>query len=80
MSKSLKNFITINVSLGAGLANSCKDALKDYTSRQLRLAFMLQTWNAKMDFRKDLIADVKAKEETFDVCTATAMNLVLTRI
>lgn len=29
---------------------------------------MLQTWNAKMDFKKDLIADVKTKEETFDVC------------
>jgi hypothetical protein len=28
---------------------------------------MLQTWNSKMDFRKDLLADVKAKEETFDV-------------
>jgi len=28
---------------------------------------MLQTWNAKMDFRRDLITDVKTKEETFDV-------------
>ncbi len=28
---------------------------------------MLQTWNAKMDFKKDLISDVKTKEETFDV-------------
>lgn len=28
---------------------------------------MLQTWNAKMDFRRDLISDVKTKEETFDV-------------
>lgn len=27
---------------------------------------MLQPWNAKMDFRRDLIADVKAKEETLD--------------
>jgi hypothetical protein len=31
------------------------------------MAFMLQTWNAKMDFKKDLISDVKTKEETFDV-------------
>lgn len=44
-----------------------QEALKDYTPRQLRMSFMLQTWNAKMDFRRDLIADVKAKEETFDV-------------
>lgn len=54
MSKSLKNFITID------------EALRDYSARQLRLAFMLQPWNAKMDFRRDLIADVKAKEETLD--------------
>ncbi|WVF72463.1 cysteine-tRNA ligase [Kwoniella sp. CBS 6097] len=54
MSKSLKNFITI------------EDALRDYTARRLRLAFMLQTWNAKLDFKKDLIADTKTKEETFD--------------
>lgn len=71
MSKSLKNFITIEVSdepvhsvdLRADLD---QEALRDYTPRQLRMSFMLQTWNAKMDFRRDLIADVKAKEETFD--------------
>jgi hypothetical protein len=28
---------------------------------------MQQTWNAKMDFKRDLIVDVKAKEETIDV-------------
>lgn len=28
---------------------------------------MLQTWNSKMDFKRDLIADVKTKEETIDV-------------
>jgi len=28
---------------------------------------MLQTWNAKMDFKKDAISDTKTKEETFDV-------------
>ena len=44
-----------------------QEALKDYTPRQLRLSFMLQTWNAKMDFRRDLVADVKTKEETFEV-------------
>ncbi|WVQ78146.1 cysteine-tRNA ligase [Cryptococcus sp. DSM 104549] len=54
MSKSLKNFITID------------EALQKFSARQLRLAFMLQTWNAKLDFKDDLIADTKAKEETFD--------------
>jgi cysteinyl-tRNA synthetase len=70
MSKSLKNFITIEVSacaqdkLGELIS---QDALKDYSARQLRMAFMLQTWNAKMDFKKDLIADVKTKEDTLNV-------------
>ncbi|KAK8869958.1 cysteine-tRNA ligase [Kwoniella newhampshirensis] len=54
MSKSLKNFITI------------EEALREYSARQLRLAFMLQTWSAKLDFKKDLIIDTKSKEETFD--------------
>jgi cysteinyl-tRNA synthetase len=94
MSKSLKNFITIDVS-GARpwsatvrsartrrtrrtrcfdqtplprllLTRLAQDALRDYSARQLRLAFMLQTWNAKMDFKRDLIVDVKTKEETID--------------
>ena len=55
MSKSLKNFITI------------EEALRDYSARQLRLAFMLQNWNARMDFRRDLMQDVRTKEETIDV-------------
>ena len=46
---------------------TAQQALDDYTARQIRMAFMLQTWNAKMDFKKDLISDVKTKEETFDV-------------
>ncbi|GMK55975.1 hypothetical protein CspeluHIS016_0210310 [Cutaneotrichosporon spelunceum] len=54
MSKSLKNFISID------------EALRDYSARQLRLAFMLQTWNSRMDFRRDLVSDVKTKEEAFD--------------
>ncbi|BEI85886.1 hypothetical protein CcaverHIS002_0601730 [Cutaneotrichosporon cavernicola] len=54
MSKSLKNFISID------------EALRDYSARQLRLAFMLQTWNSRMDFRRDLVLDVKTKEESFD--------------
>jgi len=38
MSKSLKNFITI------------KEALKQYTARQLRLLFLLQTWSDTLDY------------------------------
>ncbi|WRT66959.1 cysteine-tRNA ligase [Kwoniella shivajii] len=54
MSKSLKNFITI------------EEELSRNTARRLRLAFMLQNWNQKLDYSRGLIADTKAKEETFD--------------
>ena len=100
MSKSLKNFITIDVSSMSGhykplpflrhgqdpvaalergnweQSNSpcrvhsltlAQEALAKFSARQLRLAFMMQLWNAKMDFREDLIKDVKQKEELFDV-------------
>lgn len=50
MSKSLKNFITI------------EDALKDFTSRQLRLVFALSSWEKPIDFKDALIAEVRAYE------------------
>ncbi|KAF8070794.1 tRNA synthetases class I (C) catalytic domain-containing protein [Lyophyllum atratum] len=43
MSKSLKNFITID------------DILEKHTARQLRLAFLTQLWNAKVDFSESLM-------------------------
>ncbi|KAF9452772.1 cysteinyl-tRNA synthetase [Macrolepiota fuliginosa MF-IS2] len=43
MSKSLKNFITID------------EILERYTARQLRLAFLMQLWNAKVDFSEALM-------------------------
>ncbi|KDE05486.1 cysteinyl-tRNA synthetase [Microbotryum lychnidis-dioicae p1A1 Lamole] len=53
MSKSLKNFITIDDALG--------DTFK-YSARQLRFAFLLQTWNAKLDFTDAGMQEVKAFE------------------
>jgi cysteinyl-tRNA synthetase len=51
MSKSLKNFITI------------RQALKDYTPRQIRLYFLFQHWSHKMDFdRKKGTEELKKKE------------------
>uniref|UniRef100_A0A8C5T1P6 Cysteine--tRNA ligase, cytoplasmic n=1 Tax=Laticauda laticaudata TaxID=8630 RepID=A0A8C5T1P6_LATLA len=41
MSKSLKNFITI------------KDALKQHTARQLRLAFLMHSWKDTLDYSKN---------------------------
>lgn len=55
MSKSLKNFITID------------EILQKYTARQLRLAFLTQLWNAKVDFSESLMAgEVKNLENTLN--------------
>ncbi|GAA5977435.1 hypothetical protein JCM10908_004979 [Rhodotorula pacifica] len=50
MSKSLKNFITID------------DALEKYTARQMRFAFLLQTWNARLDFKESVMQEVRSAE------------------
>ncbi|KAG8860564.1 hypothetical protein FRB96_003818 [Tulasnella sp. 330] len=54
MSKSLKNFITID------------DALVMYSARQLRLAFLGQLWNSPMDFKESTMQEVKARETAID--------------
>ncbi|RCK63171.1 Cysteine--tRNA ligase [Candida viswanathii] len=53
MSKSLKNFITID------------EALKDFSARQLRLVFALNAWEKPLDFKDSLIHEVKSIEATF---------------
>ncbi|KAM0790212.1 hypothetical protein ACM66B_005526 [Microbotryomycetes sp. NB124-2] len=50
MSKSLKNFITID------------DALTRNSARQLRFAFLLASWNSRLDFKESLMQEVKAGE------------------
>lgn len=52
MSKSLKNFITI------------EEALKEYSSRQLRLVFALSSWEKPLDFKDSLLKEVKSLEGT----------------
>ncbi|KAH9920166.1 tRNA synthetases class I (C) catalytic domain-containing protein [Fomitopsis serialis] len=55
MSKSLKNFITID------------EILQKYTARQLRLAFLSQLWNARVDFSESLMTgEVRNFETTFN--------------
>ena len=55
MSKSLKNFITI------------KDALRQYSSRQLRLAFLLHAWNATLDYSEQTMREALHWEKMFNV-------------
>ncbi|SCU96842.1 LADA_0H03026g1_1 [Lachancea dasiensis] len=54
MSKSLKNFITIN------------EALSKFSSRQLRLTFCSAQWNNQLDFKESLLVEVKSLEQTFN--------------
>ncbi|KAH3680122.1 hypothetical protein WICMUC_000523 [Wickerhamomyces mucosus] len=54
MSKSLKNFITI------------EEALEKYSARQLRLAFASAQWNNNLDFKESLITEVRAFESTLN--------------
>ena len=55
MSKSLKNFITI------------KEALEKYSSRQLRLAFLLHAWNATLDYSEQTMREALHWEKAFNV-------------
>lgn len=52
MSKSLKNFITV------------EEALNDFSSRQLRLVFALSSWEKPIDFKDSLVNEVKGFEST----------------
>ncbi|XP_015599244.1 cysteine--tRNA ligase, cytoplasmic [Cephus cinctus] len=74
MSKSLKNFITI------------QDALKTHTARQLRLAFLLHSWKDTLDY-SDNTMDLAVQYEKFlnefflnikcrirRLCTATTID------
>lgn len=54
MSKSLKNFISID------------EALERFSARQLRLAFLMQPWQSKMDFRESAMAEVRSAETSFN--------------
>lgn len=53
MSKSLKNFITI------------EEALKKYSARELRLCFALVPWNSQLDFKELLVQQARAAESAF---------------
>lgn len=55
MSKSLKNFITI------------QEALKTYSARQLRLFFLTHQWHTKMDFKHTGMQEAIQMETTIKV-------------
>lgn len=51
-----------------------KEILKKYTARQLRLAFMMQLWNNKVDFSitGEVTGEVRTAEMTLNVSTGTS--------
>ena len=47
-----------------------QEILEKHTARQLRLAFLAQLWNAKVDFSESLMTgEIRNLETTFNVCT-----------
>lgn len=56
MSKSLKNFITI------------QDALKKHSARQLRLAFLLHSWKDTLDYSDNTLNMAIQYEKFLNVC------------
>jgi cysteinyl-tRNA synthetase len=77
MSKSLKNFITIDVSVWSpshafGRRDPAQEIMQKHSARQLRLAFLTQLWNSKMDFSESLMTgEVKNIETTMNVRDST---------
>lgn len=63
MSKSLKNFITV------------EEALQTYTARQLRLVFAFGNWEKPLDFKDSLINEVRAYESTLSKFFTTVRAL-----
>lgn len=55
MSKSLKNFVTI------------EQALKQHTARQLRFAFLLHSWKDTLDYSPNTMEIALTYEKLFNV-------------
>jgi cysteinyl-tRNA synthetase len=53
MSKSLKNFVTI------------QDALKQYSANQIRLVFLIHAWDSVLDYKEESLKRVVVLEQTF---------------
>ena len=71
MSKSLKNFITIDVRLDIWTSDRphcvSQELMHTWSARQIRLSFLGQLWNSRLDWNESLQAEAKAREITFDV-------------
>ncbi|CAG8441231.1 7243_t:CDS:10 [Acaulospora colombiana] len=64
MSKSLKNFITI------------QEALEKYSPRQIRLFFLLHQWDAKIDFKDSSLVEAKSIETILNNFFVNAKALI----
>lgn len=59
MSKSLKNFVTI------------EEALKKYTASQIRIMFLLHQWDSVLDFKESAMSEAKDFELRVNVILFT---------
>ena len=44
-----------------------QEALKQYSARQLRLAFLLHSWHATLDYSKNTMSEAIQVEKSFNV-------------
>lgn len=65
MSKSLKNFVTI------------REALLKYTATQIRLLFLMQQWNAVLDYKESSMVAVLSFESTFKTFLETSKGYLM---
>jgi cysteinyl-tRNA synthetase len=56
-----------------------QDALSQHSARQLRLAFINQLWNGRMDFKESTMVEVRKNESTFNVSLDHTTLAPLTR-
>lgn len=60
--------VLLKIRVGWILTDLYQEILQKYTARQLRLAFLTQLWNTKIDFSESSMSgEVKSVETTFNV-------------
>lgn len=64
MSKSLKNFITI------------EEALQEYTANEIRWLFLVSDWHETLEFSKERVEVVKGEIKQFTVSIPLSLTLI----
>ena len=58
------------------MSRCLQDALKQHSARQLRLAFLLHSWNATLDYSVNTMSEAIQVEKSFNVSNICACGLI----